>query len=634
MRRRTLRQRGGIQKRFMRYKDLEELGKGLIALNREGLLPIPSQKDGICVTDAVTASLWYSDILGEYLWQTYVFDTKGIVDTREVEKASGFASIEAAAYGLLLLTSYRVSRIIESANVELVRKGDRASPPLVQRSESEQGDDSWQQPTGEVCSNVMRSAMKNLESPPLEKPVAEAGGHGLTLRYDYDNVWANILASDDKLRENTRYCAASYDDPFTGRATPITDCPPNPGEVCVALTLASNWHSVACVVIGGVWTFADNEMGFGIPLPGVTIDQIRRGFFKFSYEYIRKDSKFSNNRVIYTVSLIGGQGKSIITRVVQRYSPNELPYQGYFEHVEVLADRKYIFAKPTLIQRREKMEDQSKIVSHGEVALPPKQEHQIQGPLQGKVVESFRARPDMYRLTLDKDNPKYAIILRKNFKGGYEISSADGSTWYYLGKMIRCDNRGPKDFVFRVGMWSPKGEVEYGCFDASKSDSSAGSVRGGFRILYGKLTELEQTSNLETLDVEMTGAPSAPEPESETVPSDYVGFVYDSEGKRFWSDGRGNYTLAPVTNEEAAGSGPSAAVVSPASGPVVGGPGPKPRPAVKRAPPGVLASVGPDESEETDDFWSAFSLNSGKESTRKGGKKKRNQRKTFRRKRC
>ena len=485
MRRRTLRQRAGIRTIFSRYKNLEELGKGLIELNASGRLPIPSQKDGICATDAVTASLWYSDILGDYLWRNYIFAKpyqKGnfIVDTRDIEKLPGVQP-DKPAEPILLLTAFRVANIIENASVKQLAASEGV--PVFRRSESSSYEEELGQPTGEVCSNAARLLVlsdPNRKTSPLDKP-SEREGHGLFVgSQSYDRFMRTILSSDDNLKNHTRYCTSSDKGCLVEKTS----------EKCIAVLVSSKIHATACVLVGGVWTFMDNEMGFGIPFPELTFAYIRDGFFTFSYDYYVDDSKRQHGQ--YSVTFTSRKSGSVTKTVERKFS--KFPGVGRNDHVEIEKYRRYIFASTELIGNNPAPEAVVKQYVADKPQPAPKAV-EIRGPLEGVTIVPFEQNKHEYQLSLPKEDPKYAIVIRKNRNGGYMIYSPVLGRDLFLGDFIEGSEVRGKH-MFGVSIQDEWGQVSYGTLDVRNATEGKGpSVRGGFDRLYNQLVKAEQIAD-------------------------------------------------------------------------------------------------------------------------------------------
>ena len=261
------RQRGGMRFLFTKYKTLKELRTAMADLNSKGVLPIPSQQSATCGMDAITASLWYSDILGEYLWHKYVFANGGVVDTHDVEK--GPRSHDQACSGVLSVMAYRVAQIMQSVSVTLKQDpalvpSDPLPPQVLSRPRSARGPTAV--PTGEVSSNLVHIIAKKEKD---VDPQRDTSDHTIALSTAVDAMNAAV-SQDDNLKENVRLVhGEKIQEVFkTGGLS---------GMKCVAVAIGmrnldnpQSGHAIAVVLSNGIWTLMDNDVGVAIALPEFT----------------------------------------------------------------------------------------------------------------------------------------------------------------------------------------------------------------------------------------------------------------------------------------------------------------------------------------------------------------------------
>ena len=335
-------QRGGMQFLFTKYKTLRDLRTAMADLNSKGILPIPSQKRGTCVMDGITVSLWYSDLLGEYLWNKYVFANEGLVDTHDVEK--GPRTLEEMSAGILPAMAYRVARIMESMSIESrQRPGEPAPPPIVSRPKSAQGPIAI--PTGEFCSNLVYILEKKEENgdPQMDRP-----NHAANVKNVIDVVKGEF-SRDDTLKGNVKFVNSGVLEEVlkTGELSDME---------CVAATISiegeryssssTGIHLVAIVRINGIWTFVDNNIGVGIAVPELKTDDIFTGKFLQGYtvKYDKPSGQWFQKNELY-ITLTDGR---IIKKTVLSDTHRTKYYENWYEQSRI-NPKDFIFVNPRIL---------------------------------------------------------------------------------------------------------------------------------------------------------------------------------------------------------------------------------------------------------------------------------------------
>jgi len=337
-------QRGGMQFLFTKYKTLKELRTAMVDLNSKGKLPIPSQKRGICATDGLTVSLWYSDILGEYLWNKYVFANGGLIDTHDVEK--GPRTPEEASQGVLPLMAYRVARIIQSMSAEIKQgisyyPGGPLPPPTISRTESAQGDTAI--PTGEICSNLIH-IIKDKEQKGDPQAVRES--HGLSLAAVADTIALEFLL-DHTLFVNVEFVySANLEKVLKTGILSAMQC------VAAMITVRApdgRGHLFAVVRMNGIWTLMDNNIGVAVALPELNPNDIFTARFGLTYTGTSTGGTggFWNQELNITFT---DDPRRTITKVTQQVTGDRDVREYGRTYKELRSgNREYIFVNPRLL---------------------------------------------------------------------------------------------------------------------------------------------------------------------------------------------------------------------------------------------------------------------------------------------
>lgn len=204
-------------------------------------LPIPSQKNGICVNDSLSTSLFYSDELRSYFWSKYILPYPQLeVSCHHTLTGLGPDGAQILNCWLTLVAA-RVAGILVGQPIAEV-----SSASATFRTQSE----TFGQPyaVGNTCGRLARLYTGVV--------VEESGDLGLNVKYQ-DQLMDAVVST-----EAPRLPGFAY----------IRGAPP-PGSNPVAILLAlgspeqSAGHLVTIVRIGGIWCWCDNNVGYALPLP-------------------------------------------------------------------------------------------------------------------------------------------------------------------------------------------------------------------------------------------------------------------------------------------------------------------------------------------------------------------------------
>jgi hypothetical protein len=204
-------------------------------------LPIPSQKNGICVNDSLSTSLFYSDELRSYFWSKYILPYPQLeVSCHHTLTGLGPDGAQILNCWLTLVAA-RVAGILVGQPIAEV-----PSASATFRTQSE----TFGQPyaVGNTCGRLARLYTGVV--------VEESGELGLNIDYQ-DQLMTAVVST-----EAPRLPGFAY----------VRGAPP-PGSNPVAILLAlgspdqSSGHLVTIVRIGGIWCWCDNNVGYALPLP-------------------------------------------------------------------------------------------------------------------------------------------------------------------------------------------------------------------------------------------------------------------------------------------------------------------------------------------------------------------------------
>jgi hypothetical protein len=471
------RRKGGVKIQLTKYRNIEELNDAFVRLNGKGELPIPLQKRGICMTDSIIAALWYSDYLGEYLWKTFVFNKPAPeVDTQAVEtRGIDQLSQRDAAIKVLLLQAYRVASIMETVQVTKPQRGQLVRLPTGRPEESYFPADIA---VGEVCANVMhkfistRRTVDSFFDRPTYDDAFFYAYHGSEIIEPLQMILQNILG--DKVL-----------------VSPQID----ETKKCVSFWTTSHLHAVACVKVNNTWTWMDNEIGIGIPLDGLTFDDIQRGFFQFNY-------KFSIGRVEYTLTYSDGGFFGTGSTRQWKKTRVDPSITNVIEatHTEETVNRVFIQVDPTIISDHRNIVEQRPVIV--EERLPAQSMYHIKdivGPLRG--VELINLSEGQTVITLPGSDKGVKAVAEGNTMYVYVRDTPVKVGTFSIPS--RLDRRQLPNRVYQV-IFFENGRGTRIYLDMREEPDY---IRGGFRIIFN---DLQVRSNIMRLNN------SAPRPDART----------------------------------------------------------------------------------------------------------------------
>lgn len=263
-----------------------------------GTLPIPSQKNGICVNDSIASTLFYSNELRDFFWATYIFpyppgatiDVNCHLTTNGIPQTD--AELNAILQCWLQLSSARVVGILSR---QYVREEPPAGAPAI-------------------------AAPQRMPSLPFDVPQGArnpgaVGNECGRLAVLYNGA---VRRQRDTLALTPEHEAALFQGLIqraNGAGFPMTMELLYPGQAPAGTPVAyyvrlvhsdgSNWHAVSVLLIGDRWYWCDNEYGLALPLPV--------GFDPRFYAFQQQDE-----RGVYRVNIApihiaqGGPGGTVI----------------------------------------------------------------------------------------------------------------------------------------------------------------------------------------------------------------------------------------------------------------------------------------------------------------------------------
>jgi hypothetical protein len=471
-RRRSQRRRlqlGGVESVLTRYPTLEALNTAIGTAVSRGTLAIPSQKRGICVTDAITASLWYSDYLGEWLWAHYIYGGRRPgIDTKQVERGTLIRDDPVDSF--MKLSALRVVNIMQQGAEVPKDRGVLARQPSAQPLA--------ELPTGEVCSNILAFMARDPVYSASDY-FAERASHGI--RTDYTSEAAGRIVEAVLPRGSTLVSRDLCRD-----------------KTCVAVLLSSVLHAVACVLVNGVWHFMDNEVGVAIPLRGITLAQIETASFSFTFDFTQADSM---SYFLYLNSNAWGGGQLGSWTVSRTYVRGEYASGATFPHQEDLSARRYLCVNPRALQadgavHREVVDTDVPMV---ESAPRQKTLADIVGDLAGVRFHSEQSSVGRSYITSESE----AVVLRVS-------SIASGGTYRIqvngvdVGVFTPNDRRRPTNQVWAVKFHPEGGQTLPGLLDLT---GITPQNRGMMRILLTILNRQNQQTDVAMSDEEAPAPP-------------------------------------------------------------------------------------------------------------------------------
>lgn len=490
VRRRTRKaQRGGVESVLTRYPTLDALNTAIGTAVSRGTLAIPSQKRGICVTDAVVTSIWYSDYLGEWLWTKYIYSRRRPgINTENVER-QGLIAPANAIDSFMKLSALRVVNIMQQGAEVPVWRGLLARQPSAQPLA--------ELPTGEVCSNILASLAKAPDVQ-VQTYLEDRPSHGIYSNY-----------TSDALRGILERIAPAG-------STAVSQAPCG-GMTCVAILITSAIHAVACVLVNGVWHFMDNEVGIAIPLRGITLRQLESSSFSFTYDLTHPEYE-SFHLYLNSNAWRGGQlGSWTVNRVYER--PDE--YIGrMIPHQETLDTRRYICVNPEALRGDGGPHRMVVDMDVPEIAPAPRQRdlRDIVGVLAG------------VRFFSKADSGRTSYITTESEQVVFRVTSARGPGSTYtirygqvvIGVFTPNDRRRPTNSLWKVKLHTERGEEFAGILDLKDTAGVTSELRGMMRLLLTTLSRENQQA-----DVPMSAQPSPPP--SRPAPAAPAAPVLDTE---------------------------------------------------------------------------------------------------------
>ena len=521
-------QLGGVESVLTRYPTLDALNTAIGTAVSRGTLAIPSQKRGICVTDAVVASIWYSDYLGEWLWTKYIYSRRRPgIDTENVER-QGLIAPDNAIDSFMRLSALRVVNIMQQGAEVPIRRGLLARQPSAQPIA--------ELPTGEVCSNILAS-LANAPEAQVQTYLEDRPSHGIYSNY-----------TSDALRGILERIAPAG-------STAVSEAPCE-GMPCVAILLTSAIHAVACVLVNGIWHFMDNEVGIAIPLRGITLRQLESSSFSFTYDLTHPDHE-SFHLYLNSNAWHGGQlGSWTVNRVYERSDD----FRGrMIPHQETLDTRRYICVNPEALRGDGGLHRMVVDMDVPEIAPAPRQRdlRDIVGVLAG------------VRFFSKADSGRTSYITTESEQVVFRVTSARGPGSTYtirygqvvIGVFTPNDRRRPTNSLWKVKLHTDRGEEFEGILDLRDSAGVTSELRGMMRLLLTTLSRENQQA-----DVPMSAEPPPP-PLSRPAPAAPAAPVLDTEeGYRM--------ALEAETAAAPAPPAPPAPPAAPAPAPPAPAPGP------------------------------------------------------------
>jgi hypothetical protein len=464
-------QKGGVESVLTRYPTLDALNAAIGTAVSKGRLAIPSQKRGICVTDAITASLWYSDYLGEWLWAHYIYGTsrRPGIDTAGVERGTLLRNDPVDSF--MKLSALRVVNIMQQGAEVSVDRGVLARQPSAQPFRD--------LPTGEVCSNILAFMARD----PLYSAsdyFAEREFHGI--RTEYTSEAAGRIVEAVLPRGSTVISADLCRD-----------------KTCVAVLINSSMHAVACVLVNNVWHFMDNEVGVAIPLRGITLEQIEAGSFSFTFDFTQADSM---TYLLYLNSNAWRGGQLGSWTVNRKYTSGEYASGSTFPHQEDLSSRRYLCVNPRALQddgavHREVVETDVPMI---EPAPRQKDLTDIVGDLAGVRFHPKQSSTRRSYITSESED----VVLRVSSmpgRGTYTLQ-VNGVT---IGILTPNDRRSPTNNLWKVKFHPEGGQTLPGLLDLS---GITPQNRGMMRIILTILNRQNQQTDVAMSDEESPAPPT------------------------------------------------------------------------------------------------------------------------------
>jgi len=482
-------QLGGVESVLTRYPTLDALNTAIGTAVSRGTLAIPSQKRGICVTDAVVTSIWYSDYLGEWLWAKYIYSRRRPgIDTADAER-QGLIEPTDAIDSFMRLSALRVVNIMQQGAEVPIWNGLLARQPSAQPVA--------ELPTGEVCSNILASLAKAPDVP-VQTYLEDRPSHGISSNYTSEAL-RGIL-------ERITPAGSALVSPY-----------PCQGKTCVAILLTSAIHAVACVLVNGIWHFMDNEVGIAIPLRGITLRQLESSSFSFTYDLTHPEHE-SFHLYLNSNAWRGGQlGSWTVNRVYERpdaYIGNTIPHQ------ETLETRRYICVNPEALRGDGGPHRMVVDMDVPEIAPAPRQRdlRDIVGVLAGV---RFFSKADSGRTSYITTESEQVVFRVTSVRG-------PGSTYtirygqVVIGVFTPNDMRRPTNSLWKVKLHTDRGEEFEGILDLRDSAGVTSELRGMMRLLLTTLSRENQQA-----DVPMSAEP--PPPPSRPAPAAPAAPVLDTE---------------------------------------------------------------------------------------------------------
>lgn len=462
-------QRGGVESILTRYPTLEALNTAIGTAVSRGTLAIPSQKRGICVTDAITASLWYSDYLGEWLWAHYIYGGRRPgIDTKQVERGTLIRNDPVDSF--LKLSALRVVNIMQQGAEVAKDRGVLARQPSAQPFRD--------LPTGEVCSNILAFMARD----PLYSAsdyFAEREFHGIRTEY-------------------TSEAAGRIVEAVLPRGSTVISATPCRDKTCVAVLINSDRHAVACVLVNNIWHFMDNEVGVAIPLRGITLAQIETASFSFTFDFTQADSM---SYFLYLNGNAWRSGQLGSWSVNRKYIGDEYASGTTVPHQEELSSRRYLCVNPRALQadgavHREVVDTDIPMV---ESAPRQKTLADIVGDLAGVRFHSKQSSARRSYITSESEE----VVLRASATaaGGVYRIQVNGVD---VGVFTPNDRRPPTNQLWKVKFHPEGGQTLPGMLDLT---GITPQNRGMMRIILTILSRQNQQTDVAMSDEEAPAPP-------------------------------------------------------------------------------------------------------------------------------
>jgi hypothetical protein len=487
-------QLGGVESVLTRYPTLDALNAAIGTAVSKGRLAIPSQKRGICVTDAITASLWYSDYLGEWLWAHYIYGTsrRPGIDTAGVERGTLLRNDPVDSF--MKLSALRVVNIMQQGAEVPKDSGVLARQPSAQPFRD--------LPTGEVCSNILAFMARD----PLYSAsdyFAEREFHGI--RTEYTSEAAGRIVEAVLPRGSTVISADLCRD-----------------KTCVAVLINSSMHAVACVLVNNVWHFMDNEVGVAIPLRGITLEQIEAGSFSFTFDFTQADSM---TYLLYLNSNAWRGGQLGSWTVNRKYTSGEYASGSTFPHQEDLSSRRYLCVNPRALQDNGAVHRKVVETDVPMIESAPRQKDltDIVGDLAGVRFHPKQSSARRSYITSESED----VVLRVSStpaRGTYTLQ-VNGVT---IGILTPNDRRSPTNNLWAVKFHPEGGQTLPGLLDLS---GITPQNRGMMRIILTILNRQNQQTDVAMSDEEAP-PPSRPAPAPVPEAVRRVDVAAEEEGQR------------------------------------------------------------------------------------------------------